>query len=434
MIKSMIFLMVLTIGLAGCSTKAPLKTQIKENPQELEHHLYAKLEADNDSYAFTEFSEVYNATEPWVRLTDLAPMWDTKKEECVTGIVEYTNKQITCDSDNTKLFREKGTDFTLGKSTSYAALSVLSLGVWATMPPAAVEFDRDKYIQAVGEANRKLYEAHKSRGMDHEKLLTKYDNAVRNFEKSYKSISSNYEAKTPIPIVSMSDESGLFKGTNDTFNKLISVKRNDILTLDSFAKVSGNSLNGLLSLAEQRNQKAINELLETTRTFLVNCKSDSLYRINYTLDCPQSILSSKDKFAVSAIVHSIDYKKVMPNDFDLGEEEVILSMRSKKINAINNTDNYIGLNSLSFYYNGKIVNKHEMNLELPPGSKNYVIDIDSMPIDWDNISFSNVDKDLANSKKIEYGFAAKYKVVDTNIEKTLLKKRTYRLFDLISEE
>lgn len=427
--KITILLMICVISLTGCTTNTTSNIQVKGS-QELKHHLYGKLEANNDSYIFTEFSEHYNNNEPWVRLTDFQPMWNIGKESCLTGIVELTNRSATCQSESLKLFREKGTDFTVKRTSGYILLSVFSLGLWATMPPGSVEFNHGKYLKAVEQANRKLHETSNGNNSEHEALLLKYDEAMSNFERSYKIISSEYQKKSAQPLISMNDQSGLFKGTSDTFQKFISVKRNNIIELET--NLQSSSLENLVFITENRNQKAINELIKKSENFFVNCKGNSLKGVKYTLKCPQTVLSSESKFTVEAVIHSIDYKRVIPNNFNESDQNLTINMRSGIINIVNKTDNFVSIDSLSFYHNGNIASEYKMNYELPPGSEKDILSINSMPIVWKFLSFYDVTRNSANIKKIEYGFAVKYTISDTNKEKTFFKRNTYRLIDLIA--
>lgn len=431
--RIIIFLAICAFGLAGCTTNTAKNVQI-ETTQKLEHHLYGKLEKGAQGYSFTMFSENYNRNEPWVRLGDFQPMWSTKKEWCTIGI-EFNQLSKPCRSENPTLFREKGTDFTLKRTAGYAVLSVLSFGLLATMPPGSVEFDQDKYFQAVNQANRKLHKRFEGLGVSHTSyhdLLHEYDSAMSNFEATHKIKSSDYKAKVPKPIISLSDKSGLFNGTEETFQKFVAVNRNRISGIDSVIKKQAVTLDNLVLIAEERNKQALSELSKKTSNLLVSCRNNALREVKYTLKCPQTVLSSENSFNIQAVVHSIDYKKVIPTEFTAEDNTLELNMKSGSINVINKTDSFVSIDSLSFYHNGKIASQYKLGSELPPESEKDIIRINSLPVDWEHISFTDVTKGSANSKKIEYGFAVKYKIVDTNREKTLLKKSTYKLLDLIA--
>lgn len=48
----------------------------------------------------------------------------------------------------------------------------------------------------------------------------------------------------------------------------------------------------------------------------------------------------------------------------------------------------------------------------------------------DKSNFSQITKSKADSIKINYGYAAKYKVNDTNIEKAIYTTKNYSLYDI----
>ena len=423
--------------ITGCTTNSSgnlqgTPTSSVKKLDELSYHLYARLKQNGDDYEFAEFSEIYTPSFPWVRLADFKPMWNIEKEDCTTGVIEYTNERLTCKTQNKELFREKGVDFTAKKTAAYVLLSVLSSGLWAAMPPAAVKFNRDRYLSAIEKANKNLHKTYQLNDSTFNKLLHDYDYTMNMFDVAYNTKHASYRLKTAKPVLYLHDESKLFSGAGDVFGELISTSLNKVLNFSSITKQREERLDRLIHVVNDRNKKSLNELMNGSKTLLVQCQKKPIKTISYTLKCPNEVPSDSGFFDVEATVHSINYKKVLPRSFTASNKSLTLSMESGVLNIENKTNSFVNIDSLSFYHNGKISSKYKMGYELPPSSVLDIGSINFLPVNWESISFYSVTKNAAIKQKVEYGFAMKYRVINTNKEETLLKRNTYKLFDLIS--
>jgi len=165
--------------LAGCAsnTQIPLKQIPTFNTD-----LYGLIEKQNGQYQFTKFSkEISGISNPWVRLSDMQPAWNTSKETCLIGLAKAS---LNCQTDNDALFRYKGTDFTPKKTAAYTFLGVLSFGLWFTMPPGSVEFDENAFNSAVSNA------------LKNKQLGNRLNNAIQKYDQLRLSVKNQYD--TPI--------------------------------------------------------------------------------------------------------------------------------------------------------------------------------------------------------------------------------------------
>lgn len=429
--KGIIFSLIFAL-LGGCATHH--QNHNGENPGQdsvgLKYAIYGKLEKKDDGYVFTEFSEGYVASEPWVRLTDMKPMWSTQKEDCLTGIVELTNKKVTCKTEDESLFRTKGADFTVKKTTGYVVLSALSFGLWATMPPGAVEFDQGKYLSSVKEAKKKLIDTYKPLGASYLMYVNEYNAEMIRFNELYENVVSGYKANA-VPTINLRDESGLFDKDASTFKNYISVSKNKIPSRNDVDRVDAKTIDNLVLLAENRNSILVKKLREATSTLSVNCNDRGIANVNYTIKCPKKVTSSSIGFVVDVVVESISYRNVLPKYISEEDEFISLLLKDKIFYLSNKTKSYITVDSISFYHNGKIATSSKLGSELAPSSEAKLISMNSLPIDQNAIDFRNLTKAGASRTKIDYGVAVKYRIINTNKENTLFKTKKYQLSSLL---
>jgi len=433
--KNLILLTIFVVGLAGCASNSPQDLRIGK-ALELTHHIYGKLENTDAGFRFTSFSDGYSSSGAWVRMSDFRPMWKTGRELCRLG---FPLVGEACNTGDKELFRDEGLNFTIGSTVGYIIVSAFTFGVGALSPPGEVVFNWDHYLDAIDEASKKLKGETKEGANRYEKTLVLFDSVMDAYESSFDRITREYDKKPPAPEVTLIDKSGLYKGTSEYFRKLIVVERNIITKSDALTGKYIDSLDNLVKIANERNQAAINNLIQKTSFFMVRCDKagylgDANYLGNakYSLSCPSKVSSENSRFKAEAIVHSINYRKLFPVSFQAVDKNITLTSVDGAINIANKTDSFVTIESMSFYHNGKVATLHKMSIELPPGSEKVITRISALPIVWDRISFLDVTKMEASRKKIEYGFAVKYKVVDTDREKTLLKIHSYRLVDLIA--
>ena len=133
---------------------------------------------------------------------------------------------------------------------------------------------------------------------------------------------------------------------------------------------------------------------------------------------------------VSANLNSIDYTLGML-PYSNYDKYLKLSYDENGINITNESNKFITISEIWFYFNGNISKSYVKDLSLPPESfkKNMEIDItDEMKT---NMIFKNITKSKALTTKLKIGFAVKYKLENSNIESTLYKVKSLTLADAI---
>lgn len=414
--------------LAGCASQPHTGDNAGWATSNHSYSIYGKLEKTNSGYRFTEYAEDYTKNEPWVRLSDMRPMWNIETEHCLGGLA--AKEDVICKSQNELLFRSKKLDFTPRKTAAYAVMSVLSVGLWTALPPAAVEFNRRAYASAINEATQKLDEAYKPLGQSYVEYLDEYNAAMLAFHKAYDETASSYRADAK-PVIRVRDNSGLFKWDASIFSHNVIVSENRLLSRKDLGYLNAKGIDSLLILVQDRNAAATQKLQEASSTLTVSCRNMGVFQMSYTLNCPEQIKASATEFNVEVVVQSVSYKNVLPKHIHEEDNFVSVTLRDGEFYLSNKSESYINIDSISFYHNGKIATSSNLGRELAPLSEVKLMSLDRLSIDRDAIAFDNMTKTKALNTKLTYGIALKYKVTNTNKENTLFKTREYRLYDLI---
>tara|TARA_R110002094_G_scaffold205644_1_gene176428 strand:- start:27 stop:824 length:798 start_codon:yes stop_codon:yes gene_type:complete len=251
------------LAASGCATNNTIDQAAVNNLDAIKivNPVYAKLKKTDSGYVFSEFSETYISGKPWVRLLDKKPMWNTKQEDCLGGLAKDS---LQCKSEDAELFRIKSIDLGDGaKATGYVAMSALSMGLWATMPPTAVKFDRDEYERAALQATLDLEEKTNASGTSLDSLYSNYENLMMDFYNKYESLVSNYTSDVST-LIEINDRSGLFRGVASGFNRNVIISKNQIPLAEGRGSLSSPELILLLSDSKSRNLKFIEELTNLT--------------------------------------------------------------------------------------------------------------------------------------------------------------------------
>ncbi|WP_250654696.1 hypothetical protein [Alkalimarinus coralli] len=434
--KTSIHVLLLSLLIVGCNSNSSIGDSRDREPNreagKYEYQLYGKLEKLNDGYSFTEFSELYEGSDPWVRLSDLRPMWNVHDEDCLAGVdVAGLNRQ--CSSEDERLFRVSQVDFTPKKSAGYAVLSVFTLGMGLASPPAAVKFDREKFGEAVKQAEEKLNSLGKAFGYNYRDVLRDYNSEKVEFDRIYENKTKSYKVNA-VPNIKLIDQSGLFDKNSRDFENHISVKKN-ILTQSNRVKALGaKEISNLLYLVKNQNKLLLADLGDSVSTLNVSCTEGVYLYADYQLKCPKQISASMDAFDVQVFVKAMSYQNVLPRSFLAEDEQVSIYLKDGKFIISNKSKNYITIDSLSFYHNGKIATLAELDHELAPFSKSTqhsAISVQNLSLDKKAIYFSGVTQDIAKNTDVEYGIAAKYRIINMDKENTLFRSQTFTLLELI---
>ena len=120
----------------------------------------------------------------------------------------------------------------------------------------------------------------------------------------------------------------------------------------------------------------------------------------------------------------------MPNFLSGRDEKLSIKFNGSVFVVENLTEHYIELETLSFYYDSKIVSL-DINKSLPPLSVKNISNVRYLNIDWDKLSFDDIDKDFAKNHRLEYGLALKYQQSGSSQGSSLFSKKSFSLIELI---
>lgn len=435
--KRVIFFLFVFVFISGCGTQPNTKSHynIKGNKSVngksgvagtggYKYVLYGKLEKKGTGYSFTEFAENHVKNQPWVRLADMRPMWNTEKEDCLAGLAN--SRKVVCKTENKRLFRVKGLDFSLKKTAGYVLSSAMTFGLGATMPPASVDFDRDLFLSAIEDAKKRAGLTTGSINL----YLKKYDKEMESFDRSYKELVSSYSVSST-PKINLHDKSGIFAYSASVFEENVRLGKNWLPTMRGSKIVKAKTIDNMLLLVKNRNLTISRNLREAVSTLSVTCTNRALPSVDYKMTCPKKVDSSKSTFGVDVVVNSISFNKVLPKYIKEEDKNITLIFKDGFFYLSNKTKSYITVDSISFYYSGKISTISKISNEFAPLSEGKLVSIDRFSLSENVISFKNVKKRYAHKKNIEYGVAIKYRISGANKERTLFKTRKYRLSNLI---
>ena len=153
--------------------------------------------------------------------------------------------------------------------------------------------------------------------------------------------------------------------------------------------------------------------------------------INYEIQCPATVSTAAKKVDIGLTINSLKFKKILPRKIIEKDNNIEVMLRDGIFNFTNKSSSYIEVNSVSFYYNGKIASLYNMSKELPPASEQNLTYLNRFPLEKNALDFLNVTKKMALKKNLNFGIAIKYRILDTNKEITLYQNNKYSLLELI---
>lgn len=149
-------------------------------------------------------------------------------------------------------------------------------------------------------------------------------------------------------------------------------------------------------------------------------------------------LGKKMTIDIPITVESANLNNMVPREYMLNDTNFQAIMRAgsdMSVNGVltNKTQSFITVKSLTGYYQGLVHNLSNLDKELAPESKD-LDDGSRYPLLSSGMKekayFSNITKSKAENTKINYGYAIKYKINDTNIEKAIYNTKNISLYDI----
>lgn len=102
---------------------------------------------------------------------------------------------------------------------------------------------------------------------------------------------------------------------------------------------------------------------------------------------------------------------------------IVKTDQSRSVTIYNRSDRFVTLNSLSLYIGDKIESLNNLNIELPPRGVDASLNIEDFTIFNQETVISNATK-LHLLKPVQFGFAAKYTLNNSEKEKTIFQMQT----------
>jgi hypothetical protein len=286
------------------------------------------------------------------------------------------------------------------------------------------------------------------RSKDIEKL---YDRSFSVYRDNAKEITFAYEIK---------DRSGLLPSRNDIefpvrvvldapkrkrfdYEKLIDFS----VTPEIFDNRMANVKNAILSESKSEEEAYRKYLKEKFDHYVVHCPKTYTYEYNEhihfhtILKAPERVAYKPGKPMKVGIYATVDYADLyamLPKKFHLEDKNLVADFMADSnawISVIvsNRTQSFVTVKSLTSYYLNLVSNLSGIRREIAPESKtltsNSRYDLLS-DIMKKRADFSKMTKSEAKKTHVNYGYAIKYRINNTNIEKSIYKTRKISLYDI----
>ena len=152
-------------------------------------------------------------------------------------------------------------------------------------------------------------------------------------------------------------------------------------------------------------------------------------------------LGKNIKVPVTIIIKSATLTHMVPKQFTLNDSNMNISFEINSntnisVIAKNKTKSFITLKSLTSYYKNDVYNLSKLDREISPetttlsSNSNYSLLSDTM-ISASN--FKGITKAKAKYIKINYGYAVKYRLNNTNVNKSMYDTKKYSLYDIFQQ-
>lgn len=168
--------------------------------------------------------------------------------------------------------------------------------------------------------------------------------------------------------------------------------------------------------------------------------ANALSNYKYELDMPGSLDIQKGRLpsgeALKLLVLSKSYEDLLPRQYINSNADMSVVLSGPFLVVTNNTKKYITVDAVSLYHQGQVLTRGGENFqnfsELAPGT--------STSINLNSFNLSSLDSDYydmtqakAGNKKVNFGFAVKYRITETDSPRTLYKENSYSLLNLLKE-
>lgn len=440
MFKMILKLVPIVLIVAGCA-KVPVEESKNENisfgKMLGSKTVFATLKEVDGEYKFINIGSQSGN----VILNDLSPREGSSTFVCGPdkyGTIYRKNEKQRWEVDcKESEFRASRIHLGASEATAMVLASVITIGRTAIEGNHRREsyFDAEKFEKAVNSALENLE-------TPREKIISDYENIVFAAKEKAEILREDYtkmygEQKSNISFeVVVNDKTG-FWDKNQVLNPndYIRIKEN---YLDRFVEpgLGGNPEQWDAYIAGISKGLADYEvkLKEQIATYSVELKKDiSLDGFEGSFIVPNEIrYPSDEKYKAVALINRKNFWKKYPV-ISGSDENMSIYFNGKKIEIKNKTNNYIAVYDISVYHGNKINTTNYDRLNFPPKSVEYLhIDELAGSIIADEATISGITKKQAIGTDFYFGFAVKYLITNTNIEKTLFFTKKQNLYELLA--
>jgi hypothetical protein len=403
--------------ITGCVSTENNNVYKTENHIKGKNDIYATLKKDkNNNFSFDKFS--FFSIPNSINLNTLVHNYPTKESECKNSIGSRWESGLCAEDALFSTSTIDGGDIvknTVGNLFATIAIlnpRIIEPGVFYT-----ARFDYVSYKKALDEALSKLdrnaliLEAN-AIFSKHQDTLTKASFTFNDFKLKINKLVNKS--------VKVFDDSHLYSS------------QPQVETIVSRKFIGNLILKDLWATTEELNDKLNNQVKTSAQYGEIGLRCKGLSDFSFKIvGCQQSWKYSSD-LIIEPITYSISSAKkytFYPIIKAIDENLTISSTKTGQIEIINKTNSFITLSSLSFYLGNNIETLSNLNLELAPRAVSNNLNMNKFKAYSSNRTLrSIIKKDLNN--KIAIGVATKYKIIDTNVEKTIYKKSNYKYSEL----
>ncbi len=363
------------------------------------------------------------------------------------------NKKLFCDSHYTS--REVLS--TIASSTLTAGLAALTFGTTLLVGLPDPKYFHQKDFLEIVENNElpkhqaNLLELVKYANQRSQEMDALYAKALTDYQGNKNLISLSY---------SVTDKSGLLQNKELDGGYTVALNApakksysyTSLINGEAFTKEDAVSKTATLKeRIEQQYQKDLKEyktyLATAFKNYNIVGQSEKKFAHNSnisfdaTIKAPTEVpytLGKKINITIPITVETASLNNMVPKAYTIDDSNFIAVMgvnSNLSVNGVlsNKTQSFITVKSLTCYYQSLVNNISNLDKELAPDSRalddgtRYALLSSTMK---EKVNFTQMTKSKADSIKINYGYAVKYKVNDTNIEKAIYTTKNYSLYDI----
>lgn len=383
-----------------------------------EEPVYARLaKTGENSYVYSEFS--FTKQPNMVNLNTLTHTYKTSEEKCIKSVGMLPGKTDgRCDTDSASFRTSKvGATQLLANTFGNAIMGAVSGGL-VLKSFYTEEFDEEEFVAALKQAESSMDRANFLRTV--KKIKT---GAQKKLNKEIEKFNANYESiKEQLPKnVKVNDSSGLLN-TSPQVNAVMSQPISDVLDIPG-------DWNGISELQVKLTNNISSNLAEGQIT--VNCPK--LNNFNYNVTGCGQMWRHDTKPSPAIITYNVESKKIHKFTVLPIIEDEFIKISTDTMGYLtfhNKTDKFLTVSNLSLYINKDITSKTNLNIELSPhAQKKKIMKLMDFTGYGARTKLIHVVEDNL-SAKVDYGLAAKYKIVDTSKERTLYEMSTSSIVNL----